>query len=44
MSFSIKAFAVLGLALVVSACSKPVEEEIVYIEEPVIIEPVLNKY
>jgi len=43
MSKSIKAVLAIGLVAFVGACAQQ-EEEVVYVEEPVQAEPVLNKY
>ncbi|MFV2051945.1 hypothetical protein [Aliiroseovarius sp. YM-037] len=43
MSKSIKAVLAVGLVALAAACAQQ-EEEVVYVEEPVQAEPVLNKY
>ncbi|MFB9230700.1 hypothetical protein ACFFUT_02725 [Pseudohalocynthiibacter aestuariivivens] len=43
MSKSIKAVLAVGLIALVAACAQQ-EEEVVFVEEPVMAEPVSNKY
>lgn len=42
MSFTLRLLAVLGLTVVIAGCSQ--QEEVVYVEEPVIMEPTSSKY
>lgn len=43
MSHIIRGVLALGFVAIVAGCSNQ-QEEVVYVEEPVIIEPVSNKY
>ena len=43
MSKSIKAVLAVGLIALIAACAQQ-EEEVVFVEEPVMAEPVSNKY
>ncbi len=44
MSKSIKAIIALGFVTVVAACGGKQEEEVVYIDEPVVVEETMSKY
>lgn len=44
MSKSIAIFAALVSAAFVAGCGQPAEDEVVFVETPVVAEPVYNKY